>query len=292
MFRVGDVEIRRVEESLGHGFAPSFLLPEAPAELFRQDSPATAPNFYDRAADRLISSIHTWVVRASGKVILIDTCGGNHKHRPGMPRFDQLDTPFLDRLKEAGVTPEQVDIVVCTHLHVDHVGWNTRLVDGKWLPTFPNAKYVIGRREVEFWSGAVKTAQAEEDILSLIFLDSVRPIIDSRQIELVEEGFALDRNFDLEAAPGHTPGQMIGRLERNGERAIFSGDVMHHPIQVENPLVNSCFCDHAADARATRRRILETCVETGALLLPAHFGKPHGIYVSAKGDGFGLRLPN
>jgi glyoxylase-like metal-dependent hydrolase (beta-lactamase superfamily II) len=292
MFRIGDVSIRRIEESLGHGFAPEMLFPDADPALFRQQGPATAANFYDAAADRLMSSIHTWLVRTPRHVILIDTCAGNHKHRPMMARFHGLETPFLERLKAEGVTPAQVDLVICTHLHVDHVGWNTRLQEGRWVPTFPNARYVISRREVEFWSAQARAAQSDADLTALIHFDSVQPILDSGQTELIEDGFALEDNFLLRHAPGHTPGQMIARLDRHGERAIFSGDVMHHPIQIGNPHVNSCFCDDAEAARTTRRRVLEECAESGALLLPAHFGRPHGIYVSANATGFGFRLPH
>ncbi len=290
MFRIGHVDIARIEESLGHGFAPDFLFPTAEKDLFAGSAAALGPNFFDAGAGRLMSSIHTWLVRTGRHVILIDTCAGNHKHRPMLPRFHKLDTPFLDRLRAAGVAPEQVDYVICTHVHVDHVGWNTRLVDGRWVPAFPNAKYIIARREIDFWT-AQAAAAAPDDLVAILYNDSIRPILDSGQAELVEGDHPLGDEIMLTPAPGHTPGQVIAHLRAGGRRAVFSGDVMHHPIQIGNPHVNSCFCENHDEARATRLRLLESCSETGALLLPAHFGRPHGVHIEARPGGFAFRLP-
>ncbi len=147
--QIGGVSVTRVIEPFGATFAPDFLLPDWDASVLDEHRDWMIPEYYNEAEAQFIISIHTWVVRTKRQTILIDSCAGNHKHRPLFPRFDQLNLPFLDRLKDAGVSPEAVDYVLCTHLHLDHVGWNTRLQDGRWVPTFPHARYVFSRAEYE-----------------------------------------------------------------------------------------------------------------------------------------------
>jgi glyoxylase-like metal-dependent hydrolase (beta-lactamase superfamily II) len=283
MIRVGDVEIRRVEEILLR--EPSSIYAE-----WHRDAPAefrawTGPNNYDAAADAFIVSIHSWLVRVNGQVILIDTCGGNCKERPNSPRFHHLDIPFLARLKAVGVAPEDVDLVICTHLHVDHVGWNTQLVDGSWVPTFPNATYILSRVEC----GARDPKQGDPKTppgLVQPYLDSVVPVIEAGQVRLVDGTETLLDGVDLIPTPGHSPGQMAVRVRSKGEEALFIGDVTHQPIQVTNPGWNSKYCEDKAKSKDTRFGILEHCAETRCLMLPAHYAAPHYGRVTRKGDRF------
>ena len=156
---IGDVRVTRIEEQMGPGFPAKDFFPEFDADTFAAEQHWLAPNYYQPESGRVIASIHSWLVRTGKYTVLIDSCSGNHKSRPGMPRFDMLDTKYLDRLREAGVQPEEIDYVMCTHLHVDHVGWNTQRENGKWVPTFPNARYVMSRTDHDHWEAMAKQAR-------------------------------------------------------------------------------------------------------------------------------------
>lgn len=280
---IGSINVARVEENLIPAFPPNVLLPDLPDGALDRHMHWLAPSFYDPAAGMLIASFHSWVVRTKHHIVLIDTCAGNCKNRPAFEPFNQLNTPWLDRLAAAGVTPEQVDFVMCTHLHLDHVGWNTQLKGGRWVPTFPNAKYLFGKREYEDW---MAQDRGPETIGFGVLEDSVLPVIQAGQSQLVEGGYAIDDALTVEAAPGHTLGHNIVRARDGSAHGMFSGDMMHSPLQVPYPDVNSGFCADPAAARATRRRVLQSAVETNALVLPAHFGVPHCGRVRADGDAF------
>ncbi len=133
------------------------------------------PDCFSKAEEKFIASVHSWVLRTKHNTILIDSCAGNDKHRPSLPRFHQLKLPFLERLATAGVTPESVDFVLCTHLHADHCGWNTRLLDGRWVPTFPNAKYVFSKAEQDHWAGPA----GRQGFNAGVYADSVLPVVES-----------------------------------------------------------------------------------------------------------------
>ena len=206
--QIGDVRVTRIEEQMGPGFPAKDFFPEFEAETFAAEQHWLAPSYYQPESGRLIASIHSWLVRTGKYTILIDACSGNHKPRPGMPRFDMLNTKYLDRLREAGVQPEEIDFVMCTHLHVDHVGWNTRLENGKWVPTFPNAKYVMSRTDHDHWAAVAK-----------------RPGSGAIPGQHLQRFGAADRRGEegrvrrrastrmcgclrIKPAPGHTPGQI------------------------------------------------------------------------------------
>ena len=285
MRRIGDVEIVRVEETLGPRFDPAFIFPDWRQDLLDRHRDWMVPNFYDEATRQFISSVHTWVVRTRHHVILVDTCAGNAKQRPLFPNFSGLDTPYLARLLAAGVRPEDVDYVLCTHLHVDHVGWNTRLADGRWVPTFPRAKYVFSRVERDYWdpqSGAGGRLPVNENV----FADSVQPILEAGQDLVIDGTHEIGDAFRIEPAPGHTPGHTIMKVASKGEHGVFSGDVMHQPVQIYEPSLNTRFCLEPARAEASRRSILAHCACSRALLLPAHFGAPPCGRVGERGGRF------
>jgi glyoxylase-like metal-dependent hydrolase (beta-lactamase superfamily II) len=282
--RIGSVTVTRVEERAGPGFPPKVLLPDWDPEVLKEHGAWMVPNYYDPASEKFISSIHTWVIRTRHHTILIDTCVGNHKNRPGCDRFHMLDTPYLDRLRAAGVAPEQVDYVMCTHLHVDHVGWNTRLENGNWVPTFPNAKYVFSQVEMDYWDPAKNKALPAAT--AAIFEDSVAPVIASGQAQPVAMTDQLGDNLLIEPAPGHAPGHVVFRLQDQGEEGVFTGDVMHHPIQVYRPEWSSAFDTDPREAERSRRRVLEHCADCAARVFPAHFGTPHTGRVRRKAEGF------
>ena len=230
-FTIGDLGVSRVEEVLGPGFQPNVLLPDWNKAAIESHLSWLVPNYYDAVKDRLVSSLHSWVIRTKHHTILIDTCAGNHKERPSMPRFHMLDRPYLANLKAAGVDPAKVDFVLCTHLHIDHVGWNTRLDNGRWVPTFPNAKYVFSKVDRDYFNadGGVGGKSGEGP---KIWADSILPVIASGQAMAVDMTHKLGDGLLIEPAPGHSPGHVVLRAQSKGEEALFVGDVLHHPMQI------------------------------------------------------------
>ena len=288
---IGTVRVTRVEEQLGFASVP----PEKffvgfEREVLERHLAWLVPDHYSPEHNRLISSVHSWLIRTPRHTILLDCCAGNHKERPGFARFHQLDTPYLARLRAAGVEPEEIDIVLCTHLHSDHVGWNTMLRDGRWVPTFPNARYLFSRTENDYGDPRRNPAADADPQRSNAYRDSVLPVIETGQAVLLDGTHAIDDTMLVEPAPGHTVGHVVLKLVDQGERALFSGDAIHHPLQVYVPNWNSCFCEIPDEARATRHRLLGDCAEHGALLFPIHFGAPHVTTIAREGDAFKLRF--
>jgi len=283
-WKIGQATITRIEEQLG----PSLMPPEKQfpgfeREVLERHLDWLVPHHYDPRLDCVVSSIHSWLIQTPRHTILLDGCCGNHKERPWVPRFHQLDTPFLERLQQAGAAPGDIDIVFCTHLHADHVGWNTVLRDGRWVPTFPNARYVFSKTEADYWNLQSNPGLAT-DPRRVVFNDSVLPVIQSGQAQIIGGGHQLEDDLLIEPAPGHTPGLAMLILDgasthaasrAHGERAVFCGDVMHHALQMHAPHWAHNVDSDPAQAKITRRRVLEQCAETGALLFPTHFGAPH-----------------
>jgi len=285
--RVGQFAITRIEEMLTPGFVPEFLFPDFTADIFAQAPQLKEARFWDEASAKVMSSMHSWVIRDGKRTILVDTGCGNAKRRalPMFQRFHMLDLPYLDQLAAAGIRREDVDLVICTHLHVDHVGWNTMLVDGRWVPTFPNARYIFGRAEFAHWrspTGGITKLPENEEVIT----DSVMPIVEAGLADFVDAGDRLFDGLEIAAASGHTAGQFQVRLTDGHDAAVFSGDCIHQPMQVYRPDWNSRFCEEPEVARATRRDLLDWCADRGALLLPAHFGAPHAGRVRRHADSF------
>jgi len=284
---IGKARVTRVEEMMGPGFPARDFFPDFDERVFKDQEHWLAPRYYEKASGKLRASIHSWLIRTDRHAILIDACSGNHKPRPGSPRFDMLDTRYLERLKETGVEPEEIDFVLCTHLHVDHVGWNTRLENGRWVPTFPNAKHLMSRTEHEFWSARAKAPETPEGTRN-VYNDSVLPVVEAGKAVLIDGSHQVDDCLTIKPAPGHTPGHYRVDLASEGRMAVFPGDALHNPVQVPLWRWNSRFCEDPAQARETRRELLGFCAEQRALLMPAHFAEPHAAYVKAKGDAFEL----
>ena len=289
--QVGDATILRIEERLGPAVPPEILLPGLDSALLREHASWLEPQHRDPATGLLVISIHSWLLRTGAHTILIDACAGNDKQRlrPESAEFHEQRAPWLERLAAQGVRPEDVDFVMCTHLHVDHVGWNTRLVDGRWVPTFPNAKYLFSRREYEFWDPRRRMLPPHAN--DGVFEDSVLPVVEAGLAELVDGAHEPVEGLRIEPAPGHTPGHFILHLTSAHREALFSGDLMHHALQVWAPELNSAFCEDPVQATATRRRVLDACCERDVLVLPAHFGAPHAGRVRARrGGGFAFEF--
>jgi glyoxylase-like metal-dependent hydrolase (beta-lactamase superfamily II) len=270
--RIGDFEIYRLSEFEGPAFPIAEFFPDFNPEVVRENAEFLGPRLIEPETGMLVMSFHSFVLKTPHHRILIDTCLGNDKERPTRPRWDRLKTSYLADLGRIGLRPEDIDYVMCTHLHWDHVGWNTRLVDGKWVPTFPKARYVMARREFGHWEEVHK--RNEDTPHRLAFDDSILPVVKSGQAMLVGDDFALEDGLQFEGAPGHTPGNIVIHARSRDERGIFMGDVIHHPIQLFRPEWSSRACSDLALSRRTRERLIAEHAELQSLVLPAHFPAP------------------
>lgn len=277
-WQIGDVRITKVVESDGVPTSGLFLFPQADPEFVRRYA-WLRPHFATEQG-KLYASVHAFIIESQGRRIIVDTCVGNDKTRK-VKGWNRLQTPFLQHLADAGHPADSIDTVICTHLHIDHVGWNTRLIDGRWVPTFPNARYLFGRVEWDHWSSE-PVAPGDDDILG----DSVRPIVDAGLHELVEMDHRLTDEVWLEPTPGHTPGHVSVRIESGGQRAVITGDLMHHPIQCSAPDMNSHFDSDANAARHTRREFLTRHADQPVLVLGTHFAAPTGGWVVKRGEAW------
>lgn len=247
------------------------FLPSSDAQAIAAERNWLEPQFANLEQGLGFLTIQCYLVRTAHHTVLIDTCVGNDKNRSALAGFHQLKTGWLDELRACGVRPSEVDYVMCTHLHSDHVGWNTRLESGRWVPTFPNARYVFARREFEHRERLYRSDP--QDGYGM-FADSVLPVVASGQSLLVDSDYALDDQLRLEPAAGHTPGNVVIHLQSRGARAVLSGDVMHHPIQVRYPEWSSRFCEDPLLAAQYRKSFVESHADTNTLVLPAHFPAP------------------
>jgi len=289
MYKLGELEIHRAIESEVPIFDTFTFFPDATREVVEANKDWLMPRYIDPETIEVILCIQSYVIKTSHHTILVDTCVGNHKSRPARPSWHMQNAPFIEELARVGVHPEEVDFVLCTHLHVDHVGWNTKLLDGRWVPTFPNAKYIFSRNEFELW--AARYEKGETVPVPLVYEDSVLPIVEAGQAIIVEDTHQIDDGMWLEPAPGHTPGHVMLNLKSGEETALMSGDVIHHPLQLIRPQWSSRACEDPHLSAVSRTNMLERVADTNTLLCPAHFGSPTmGHVISHATDGFRYRL--
>ena len=277
---IGAARIDTVQELVSVPMAFAHFLPDSTPEAIEAERDWLVPLYADEPLIHGLMSFHTYVIRHRGSTILVDTCMGNDKDRGGHWLFHGLRTNWLQELEAIGVHPESVDYVMCTHMHGDHVGWNTRLDNGRWVPTFPNARYVFARREFEAREAAWRV-DASSGYGS--FTDSVLPVIERGQAELVASDHDVAGLLQLEAAPGHTPGNVVIHLRSEHEHGVFCGDTIHHPLQVKYPEWSSAFCEDPAQSARTRRAFVEAHADSRTLVLPAHFPLPTAGYIRSCG---------
>jgi glyoxylase-like metal-dependent hydrolase (beta-lactamase superfamily II) len=287
--KLGDVTVTRVEELHGStGMTPDQFFPGSPEQVWRDQRSMLVPDHLSPDDGTVQTAMQTWLLRSAGRTILIDTGIGNDKTRPAVEAWDHLHTDYLGNLARAGVLPEDVDLVVNTHLHLDHIGWNTRLVDGDWVPTFPNATYLMPRVDFDFWNPA-DNPDIAGGVNENAFEDSVAPVRANGQVQLWEGTHRIDANLSLEAAPGHTPGSSVVKLDSGGARALFAGDVVQTPVQLGHLEHSSCFCEDPAAARTTRRRLLGWAADGDALVLPGHFSGRSAVQLEHRGAAFAVK---
>ncbi len=282
--RIGDFEIHRITEFEGAFIAPEAFFPDFDAKVLEENPDMKGPHLIDPATGKLVFSFHCYLVKTGRHTILVDSCLGNDKERPTRPQFHRMRSPFLADLARAGVQPESIDFVMCTHLHWDHVGWNTRLDNGRWVPTFPNAKYIMARREFEHWQEAHKAA--EDTPHKRAFEDSVLPVVRTGQSLLVDDDFSMEDGLWFESAPGHTPGNVVIHARSKGDCGLFLGDVIHHQFQIMQPGLSTVACSNREQSRTTRTRLIEEHAEAGTRLLPGHFPAPTVGRIVRRANGF------
>jgi len=275
-WQIGDFKVSRIVEMEVAG-GTKFILPQATREAAAEID-WMKPHFMDDEG-RLIMSIHALVIDTGDQRIIVDTCIGNDKPR-AFPNWSNLQTNFLADLEAAGYPRESITTVLCTHLHVDHVGWNTMLVDGTWVPTFPNARYLLAEKEYDYW-----TNTADDDAYGDIMGDSVQPVVDAGLVDLVDWEHEVCNGVQLEPTPGHTPGHCSIHLASAGDEALITGDCIHHPCQMtRTDWCSSADFDQAA-GQATREALLAKYVDTAVLFIGTHFATPTAGYVKTNPNG-------
>jgi len=281
-WRIGDVTITKIVE-LEAITGTRFILPNATPQACLPIG-WLQPHFMDERG-RLKMSIHALVVETPSKRIIVDTCLGNDKQDRTVPGWNDLQGSFLSDLAASGFPRESIDTVICTHLHVDHVGWNTMLVGGAWLPTFPNARYLMGQAEFEHWR-----RQQEWPEQVAVFSDSVQPVVEAGLVDLVAVDHRICGEVSLTPTLGHTCGHVSVRISSNNESALITGDFLHHPCQMARPEW-ACAVDYdPAQSTRTRRGIFSELAGTPTLLIGTHFAGPTAGRVVREGDAYRLAM--
>jgi len=276
---LGSLTIENVVETIGF-HESDFLFPDLKDYQLKSHLNWLSPDFIDPKTGNLIMVFQSYVVKTKNSNILIDTCVGNDKNRINRPFWHKQKKPYLEKLNKLGLSPDDIDYVMCTHLHADHVGWNTKFENNKWVPTFPNAKYIFSKKEYDFW---LRETNINKEKNHGSFQDSVLPVIENGKYDLVSSDFSIEDFLFFEDAPGHTPGNMVINLFSGGGHAVLCGDTIHHAIQLAYPEVSSRFCEDPIESAKTRIKLLNKLVNTGSLILPAHFPKIGTIESSKKG---------
>jgi len=279
-WRVGNVEISRIVELWRFDDDLSMLLPGASPELLLE-RPWLNPD-HVTPAGRMVINFQGFAIKAGRRRIIVDSCIGSGRQRE-YDVFCNLHSPFLEDLAALGIAPADVDTVMCTHLHFDHVGWNTHLVDGRWLPTFPNARYLFGKTEYDHWMMLRETA-GHHDVRHLG--ECIDPVVERGQADFVGTEHQISEEIWLEPAPGHTPGHVSVRICSAGENAILTGDLMHHPIQIALPRHPARFDMDGAMAIETRAGFVERYRNRAALVIGSHFAGPTAGWIVPDGDGW------
>lgn len=267
-WNVGEVEIIQIVEMEDNELFATFI-PEAKSERVLEID-WLRPHFADKNGN-LKALIQSFLIKSEGKNILIDTCNGNGKKRPDVPTWGNLRTDFLKKFKDIGISPESINIVACTHLHFDHVGWNTKLENGKWVQTFPNAKYLFSKEEYGYW---IKKPEKEmiDDFNGID--DSVTPIVEAGFAEFITDDYCIDGNVRFIPTPGHTPHHISVVIESQGKKATISGDVIHHPCQIAYQEWTTLADTYPDQTVKTRKKFLNEVKDTDILIIGSHFSNP------------------
>jgi glyoxylase-like metal-dependent hydrolase (beta-lactamase superfamily II) len=274
-WKIGKVRITKVVELETVG-STRFILPLATHDEIKK-LPWLVPHFATEEG-RLKMSIHSLLVETPTRRIIVDTGLGNDKEGRNVPTWNNRKGPFLETLTEAGFPPDSIDTVLCTHLHVDHVGWNTTWADGKWVPTFANARYLFGKTEYDHWRDHSDTPDK-----AAVFGDSVKPIVDAGKAELIASDARLTEEITMIPTAGHSPGHMSIHIQSDGEEGLLTGDVAHHPCQMAHLDWSSTADSDPAQSTATRRELFSRFADRPVLVIGGHYNAGH---IRRDGDAF------
>lgn len=278
---LGDVTITSITERDGPWRRPQDMFPAYDPDIGRRHLAELDPVVYDPASDRMVITYQTFVMRTPKHTILIDTCTGDDKGYPAPMDFPKQ--PWIDGFRAAGLQFDAIDYVFCTHLHIDHCGWNTVLRGGRWVPTFPRAKYVFHKREYAAWEQATKRG---DNPPGNVWRYNCLPIVAAGQALLVDDDYALDDMVWLTPTPGHSPCHCCVNIKSGGHRAVVTGDLMHHALQCREPDWSTVFDWDGEEAATSRRTFLGSVADTSTLVLPIHFPSPTTGRVRADGNRF------
>ena len=290
--RIGQATLRPVVEIEEIRIPPQTFISDITPGDIEPHAHWLCPQFMDPDSGDCRLSQHAWLIEANGRRILVDPCVGHRRNRPVLSFYHMIDSPLLERLDALGVSPECIDYVFCTHLHLDHVGWNTRLRDGRYVPTFPNARYLFSRAEDEYWKRELTGEMPKEEAFNDgVYAECIQPVIEAGLADMIEAGVRIADCLTLIEAAGHTIGHMAGVLESADEGAVLAGDALHHPLQVIYPDRRV----HGFDpqrGRATRHKLLDICVQKNFWLAPAHFRAPHLCKVRKDKGSYRMEWPD
>jgi glyoxylase-like metal-dependent hydrolase (beta-lactamase superfamily II) len=283
--RIGEITVHRIVEQEAPFFAPLDFFPALTKDVLDEHLGWLQPRYIDPATGKLILCIQSYLVQTPQHNLLIDSCVGNHKPRPARLFWNMLDSDRFEKgLAATGLTVNDIDYVMCTHLHTDHVGWNTRLESGRWVPTFPNAKYVFADRELTHWTQRHKENPAAYPWVT----DSVLPIVEAKRVEIVKSDHALNDVVQLIPSPGHTIDHYSVQVGKSGNDALITGDMIHSPLQARYPELGMMADFDSTQAGQTRRRLFERFCDSSTLMCTAHFPSPSTARITRWADGFRL----
>ena len=283
--KIGDVTITSIIERDGPWRKPEDMFPAYDPEVGKGHLASLDPVVFAPASGRMVITYQTFVVRTPRHTVLVDTCTGEDKGYP--PPMDFPKQPWLDNFRAAGLAFEDITHVFCTHLHIDHTGWNTMLRDGRWVPTFPNAKYIFHKKEYDYWEAA--TARGANPPGN-VWTYNCRPIVDAGQALLVDDTYELDDTFSLTPTPGHSPHHCCLDIRSRGQHAVVTGDLMHHALQCREPGWYTIFDTDTKQAVESRQRFLGKVADTSTLILPIHFPNPTVGRIAPHGKGFDYKF--
>ena len=278
---IGDVTITSIVERDGPWRTPEVMFPAYDPVVGRQHIAELDPVVFDQVSGKMVITYQTFVVRTPRHTVLVDTCTGEDKGYPAPMDFPKQ--PWLDNFAAAGLRFEDIDYVFCTHLHIDHCGWNTRLHNGRWVPTFPKAKYIFHKDEYAHWEAATQRGESPP---GNVWTYNCRPIVEAGQALLVDDTYELDGTFSLTPTPGHSPHHCCVDIRSRGQHAVVTGDMMHHALQCREPAWSTIFDTDTKAAEQSRRKFLVRVADTSTLILPIHFPNPTVGRVAADGERF------
>ncbi len=283
--QIGDMIVHKVLDKDHSSLPFDFVYPDGDWGVAQAHSDWLAPHHISYASRLVLMSYHSYVIQTGRSNILIETCIGNDKKRPLSDTFHMQSSKYLERLAAIELAPADIDFVMCTHFHPDHVGWNTRLENGIWVPTFPNARYVFARKEYDHWDAHWEKVK-KDPFMRASYFDSVLPVVEAGQADFVDSDHEIEQGVWLEASYGHSPGHCMVNVQSGDDHGIMTGDVVHHVMQMAAPTWVPFFDQGKDKAMATRNKLLDRIVDTPTLMFPSHFSDTSAGHVRANGDAY------